>query len=275
RGNSKQIGCSRHTSIEFRGGPVKAHESILREFLCALTRAREMRQIVDERVFVLVDKRGKFVVVHRVPYCYGRAKGDSVPEDGTEKESGRLARTDGASRSARSRESVRARRPATAAGTAAVLGADVRQDEHPPGQRRLQSLAAVVTVENGRPPFEQIRIVAAKIVPRLPNSSLHPLMNEGHVRPGDRFVIERRLAVMRSEALQRVAESLQRLQHRHLAKVTPDDVHVIAMVEAIVRKSARFEAVDELALGHEGTATHRLPACSINLCASTLLKSRP
>ena len=59
---------------------IGAHESVLREFFGALTRAGEMRQIVDERVFVLVDKRGKFVVVHRVPYCYGRAKGDSVPE---------------------------------------------------------------------------------------------------------------------------------------------------------------------------------------------------
>src|SRR5438128_1155499 len=141
----------------------------------------------------------------------------------------------------------------------------VRKDENAPRQVRSERLRAVITVEDRWPPGQKIGVFAAKIVPGARRPPLHPLMDEDHIRPGDRLVIEHGLAVMRRESFQPFAEALQGLEGRDVAQIRPGNLDVFAMTECPVRQRAALEAVDQLALGHPRSAS---------VCESALVRSR-
>src|SRR2546427_8519546 len=83
-----------------------------------------------------------------------------------------------------------------------VVDGGVGKDEDLPGQIGRQSLGAVVPVEDGWPPGEEIGIAAAELFPVGSGPPFDALMDQRDVGPGDRLVIEVRSAVMRGESFE-------------------------------------------------------------------------
>src|SRR4051812_6588397 len=78
----------------------------------------------------------------------------------------------------------------------------------------------------------------------------HPLVDQEQVRPGDRLVVEPRVAVEGGEALQRGGEARQRLERRVPPQVDPGQPHVVAVVELGVGEGAVLEASREVVVVH-------------------------
>lgn len=105
------------------------------------------------------------------------------------------------------------------------------------------------TPEGSTTPGQQICVCRCEILPApLPASPLHALVDEKEVRPGDRLVVQARLAEAGREPLQGLGKTRQRRSGRFLVQEKPGGPNVIAMAKIFLRQRARFKRVEEAAV---------------------------
>ena len=92
----------------------------------------------------------------------------------------------------------------------------------------------VVTAEDPVLPSQQVGIAPGKFLPVGGRAPCHTLANEEEIRVGYGLMIEASLAPSRSEALQRDAEFVQRLQRRVLTQIGECQPNVIGMIDVVV-----------------------------------------
>jgi hypothetical protein len=125
----------------------------------------------------------------------------------------------------------------------------IRQQKNAPGEIRTQCLRPVILLKDRRAPGQEVRVCRCEILPApLAASPFHALVDEKEVCPGDRLVVQARLAVRSREPLQSLGKTRQRRGRRLFVQEKPGGPDMIAMAKIFLRQRARFKPVEEAAV---------------------------
>src|SRR5262249_32813263 len=108
-----------------------------------------------------------------------------------------------------------------------------------------------------------IRVASGKCRPLLVDAETrHALVDQEKVRPGDRLVVAVRVAMGTGKAPESPEKVSKGLQQGLAPEVQPREADMILMMKFLVRERARFEALDELSIVHDGLPRSRRPGAA-------------